>query len=355
MKAFESKLMRLGEQFHPVTCHWELTRRCNAQCDYCLIREPSPRDLPTKTMLQIAEKIISEGILYAVVSGGEPFIRKDVLQILDLLFDSDLFWVSILTNGTLVSRKEIDALSKHADRINMVQMSVFSHKEEVNDSYFKVPGALRKILWVAKALKDAGVHVVIAHNVFNFNAGDAKETKKYFTDLGLTLRPAYQKHAPASNKSCIQSERVCSDYQEGFLEAIDKEMLQGYIRRMQENTPPDFAHRFPCNAARSFVSVDYQGVLWPCTALQDTALGSVLSGKSFHQMLRESEIAQRIHRLRNKDFEKCTKCEYFGFCNQCLALNYAQSGSYTVPADETCRFAQTVKKIASSSNDEQTR
>lgn len=346
MKAFEQKLRNLGGEYHPTTCHWELTRRCNAACDYCYARVPSPEDLPTDTLFQIAEKIVSEGILYVVVSGGEPFIRKDILQVLGFLFNSDLFWVSILTNGTLIGDKELDFLSANAGRINMLQMSVFSHRPEVNDSYFKVNGALEKTLNVAKVLTNAGVNVVFAHNIFNFNAEEARNTKEFFSDQGLNLQPAFAKHVNSSNEWCLQSERSCSDYLDGYLEAIHEDQLKSYIQKMKDGMPDGFPDRFVCNAARSFVSIDYQGLLWPCTAFRDMAIGSVLSGRSFHQMLKDSDIGRNIHRIRNKDFEKCTKCDFYGFCSQCIGANYTETGSFTIPSSSTCRFAETVSKLA---------
>src|SRR5437867_12636996 len=57
----------------------ELTRRCNAKCDYCdHWREAKRKELDTQGFIEVVRYFDP---IAATVCGGEPFIRQDVLDI----------------------------------------------------------------------------------------------------------------------------------------------------------------------------------------------------------------------------------------------------------------------------------
>jgi cyclic pyranopterin phosphate synthase len=86
-----------------------VTDRCNLRCFYCMPGEGlnwlSRKELMTyEEMLQACTLLVKMGIEKIRITGGEPFVRKDIMQLLTALSKLDgLKELSITTNGVLTA------------------------------------------------------------------------------------------------------------------------------------------------------------------------------------------------------------------------------------------------------------
>jgi molybdenum cofactor biosynthesis protein A len=86
-----------------------VTDRCNLRCFYCMPEEGldwlSRKELMTyEEMLQICSLLVKMGIEKIRITGGEPFVRKDIMKLLTALSELDgLKELSITTNGVLTA------------------------------------------------------------------------------------------------------------------------------------------------------------------------------------------------------------------------------------------------------------
>jgi len=86
-----------------------VTDRCNLRCFYCMPEEGlqwlSRRELMTyEEMLQISALLVKMGIEKIRITGGEPFVRKDIMQFLTALSKiAGLKELTITTNGVLTA------------------------------------------------------------------------------------------------------------------------------------------------------------------------------------------------------------------------------------------------------------
>jgi molybdenum cofactor biosynthesis protein A len=86
-----------------------VTDRCNLRCFYCMPEEGldwlSRKELMTyEEMLQICSLLVKMGIEKIRITGGEPFVRKDIMKLLTALSALDgLKELSITTNGVLTA------------------------------------------------------------------------------------------------------------------------------------------------------------------------------------------------------------------------------------------------------------
>lgn len=88
---------------------FDITHRCNINCDICDIRKDKPiKEFTTEEIIDIISQAIRWNVPDFVLSGGEPLLRKDVFKILDFVKQKD-YSIGILTNGTLLNK---DMLSK---------------------------------------------------------------------------------------------------------------------------------------------------------------------------------------------------------------------------------------------------
>ncbi|GAG17377.1 unnamed protein product, partial [marine sediment metagenome] len=133
------KLLELGEKNYYSCASIELTSRCNAKCDFCYIVDKNVRDLPTEKIHEILDKLAEAGIISLTFTGGEPFIREDLLDILSYAVEKKFWKMSIFTNGTLIEDRHIQFLRENVSFFPIVQISLFSHIPRINDGYMKVP------------------------------------------------------------------------------------------------------------------------------------------------------------------------------------------------------------------------
>jgi MoaA/NifB/PqqE/SkfB family radical SAM enzyme len=92
----------------PITGSVELTDRCNLQCAHCYINlsaadcESRSRELTLGEWRNLLDQIADEGCLWLLLTGGEPLIRPDFLEIYDHAKQRGLL-LTVFTNGTLLT------------------------------------------------------------------------------------------------------------------------------------------------------------------------------------------------------------------------------------------------------------
>ena len=98
------------------------------------------------------KELVQIGAISLTLSGGEIFLRKDVLDILD--FATQRFYVFLLTNGTLISEKIAQKLKELG--VLRVDISLYG-KREIHDKITKTPGSFDKVMdslrWLKKDRK----------------------------------------------------------------------------------------------------------------------------------------------------------------------------------------------------------
>jgi len=95
-----------------------VTDRCNFRCRYCVPSSPfsvieHQKIARYEELLRITRLACELGITKVRITGGEPFVRKDIFSFLESLCNLEaLKDVSITTNGSLLTRDKIKALIK---------------------------------------------------------------------------------------------------------------------------------------------------------------------------------------------------------------------------------------------------
>jgi MoaA/NifB/PqqE/SkfB family radical SAM enzyme len=106
--------LRDEPQAPPRTAFVNILKRCNARCRYCTDWRASrdPRGDPSRDLLRgLFTDLVELGITDLVVSGGEPFLRRDVLDVLADAVALGLA-VRVISNGSALTRDHVDALAR---------------------------------------------------------------------------------------------------------------------------------------------------------------------------------------------------------------------------------------------------
>lgn len=96
------------------TALWSITGKCNYRCKHCYMSAPDAKlgELDHDTTMSIVQQLIDCGIQKVALTGGEPLIRKDFMDIVDALLAGGITITTIYSNGKLVTNELLDELSK---------------------------------------------------------------------------------------------------------------------------------------------------------------------------------------------------------------------------------------------------
>ncbi len=95
------------------TAHWSITGQCNYRCKHCYMSAPDAKygELSHEQIMDIVRQLIDCGVMEVTLTGGEPLVRRDFLEIVDALLEGGIRIAAIYSNGKLVTEnllKELD-------------------------------------------------------------------------------------------------------------------------------------------------------------------------------------------------------------------------------------------------------
>jgi len=123
--------------------------RCNLHCLGCYAGNYPQKELSYETIDQILKDAKTMGIYMVTVSGGEPFFRKDLL---DLFASHNDIYFQVFTNGTLID----STLAKKISQLGNIAPVISCEGFEEETDYRRGKGTFQKICRAMDNLKEAG-------------------------------------------------------------------------------------------------------------------------------------------------------------------------------------------------------
>ncbi len=152
----------LGGGAPPTAVILYATYTCNFACDHCLTSSDpkAERGLSFDTIARLIREMSELGVRWLVITGGEPLVREDLLDIVELAKTKGLA-VHLSTNGSLVERYQ-DRLARA--RLDSVLTSV-DGLEETNDRFRRHPGAFKQAFRTLELFQEMGVRSRLVNTV----------------------------------------------------------------------------------------------------------------------------------------------------------------------------------------------
>ncbi len=96
----------------PLKIFFDVTHACNSRCIHCYnnSQDPLQDELTTEEIGELARQMHLLGMHQVSIAGGEPFLRKDIFDILRLFHEFGIE-ASVTTNGLLLSERNAKKLS----------------------------------------------------------------------------------------------------------------------------------------------------------------------------------------------------------------------------------------------------
>jgi radical SAM protein with 4Fe4S-binding SPASM domain len=261
------------------------------------------------------------------ITGGEPFLRKDLSKILQEI-NRRHFGVSILTNGTLIEKEKARMLADLP--VKGVQVSL-EGPEAIHEAV-RGKGSFCSAVKGIEHLRDAGIKITINVTLSDMNADYFKDMVLMASNLGVS-RLGFSRLVPSGRgltllTRMLTKERLKEVYEAIFsLSAPGLEIVTGdpIASQLSEEMPENSDDVFPdggCAAGVSGLTLLPDGTITPCRRM-GVPIGNILRD-SLREIWATSDV---LNALRDKKAYKgrCGICRRWSMCRGCRAIAYAYS------------------------------
>lgn len=176
-----SHLLQFSKDKKPVVV-WNMTRRCNLKCVHCYAQavDPDGKDeISTSKAKEIIDDLAAFGAPVMLFSGGEPLVRKDLVELASYATGKGMRAV-ISTNGTLITKEKARELKEVG--LSYVGISI-DGTEETHDKFRGVSGSYKKALEAVENCKAEGLKVGLRFTINKRNWTEVPSVFRVLKDL----------------------------------------------------------------------------------------------------------------------------------------------------------------------------
>ncbi|MGM0470346.1 MAG: radical SAM/SPASM domain-containing protein [Promethearchaeati archaeon] len=329
----------------------DLTYRCNNNCLHCWLKieKNSLQEIKELSFYEIKSIFFEAkqlGCTKWAISGGEPMIRSDFIEIFDFISKNAKSY-SLNTNGTLINREIALLMKKKGKKM----ISIYGATSDVHDSITQHPGSFEATMNGIRILKEVGAGFTVQIVPMKSNYHQMEK----MISLAKYLSPHYKMGASwlylsadqnqAKNKE-IRKQRLSPkhmiqiDNPDMFYEDVAAKINLEKV----EITPDDrlFLH---CIPSRRVFHIDPYGKMSFCSFIKDSNLRYDLRVGNFYEAWTKF-IPSLIEKVRGGEEYKnnCASCKYRSDCNWCPVYGYLEKKRYSAKVKYLCNIAKQKNK-----------
>ena len=322
----------------------ELLPNCNFRCVHCYLSSHrlEPAALSTEEIKMILNKLKDIGIFNIYLSGGEPLLRKDFIEI--YIYAKKLgFLISIFTNGYLIN----DELLQIFSYLPPMEIDV-SLYGGCNKTYEIVTGGVKNAFSLISQnlirLKKRGIFVSAKSPIMTLTENDIPLMISFCAKHNIPFRMSYDIH-----QTIDKEER--NDYKISVSKALQLyKKYDEHLYNLDCAAYKKFQHkpfeikrkRYLCGAGRNSCFVDYKGNIFPCIHTRHKGV-NIFSDNIEKIWATVRSISYEC--LKDNEDYKCLSCGLITLCKSCPALREAMYGSALIVPKNECVWAQEFAKV----------
>ncbi len=337
----------------PLIGTFELTPRCNFRCKMCYVRMDKPQmdkighELTAKEWIQLAEDAAKAGMLYLLITGGEPLLRADFKEIFEALNKMG-FIISLNTNAALMNEEMFDFFSKYPPTATNVTLYGASA-----DTYEKICGdrsAFARTLSGLEMFSRIPTVLEVRTSFIKDNMNELDEiralSKRYTNQYAINtsifnaIRGAESdvvncRMAPSEIHALERRNRefytkLNSANERAVIKNMDTEHFAG-TKNNSGDIPPRVLH---CLASKAIFWLTWDGKMLPCGTFSSPYTRPLEEGFA-HAWNRLPTLAEDIKRPN-----ECGCCEYREGCSNCPANIQAETGTFDRLSPYICAISE---------------
>lgn len=345
----------------PLGGTFELSPVCNLACKMCYVRktnkqvQESTRGLfSIEDWLNIAKQAYDAGMLYLLLTGGEPLLYDGFKELFEEL-DKMGFVLTINSNGILINDEWIDFFKKHtATRMNITLYGA------CNETYLKLcgdPHGFDKVKKSILSLKENKIPVKLNCSLTPYNANDLEKMIVFAEENELIIEVNTYMFPPIRRDSSMigQNDRF-TPYEAAFYQLkryrlqYGEEQYRVYLNAIINDIVEPMGldecgidlkdGKVRCRAGKSAFWITWDGFMTPCGMVPEPKID--LYQNDFHEAWKQ--IVTLTDNLQLSGV--CQECKNNQMCHSCVAMAYAETGNSEGIPQYLCEMMKEIKSIA---------
>lgn len=352
---------KAGRKRIPISGTFELSPVCNFSCRMCYVRrsreevEKSVRPIMSlEEWLRIAEEAREAGMLYLLLTGGEPFLWPDFWTLYEQLIRMG-FLISINTNGSLIDDAAVERLKRLPPR--RINITLYGAGDRTYEELCRARDAFSKVDHAITALHDAGIQVKLSCSLTPCNVDDLEKLVQYSEDKKLVLQVTTYMFPPVRRGTdvIIDNNRFTPEesafyrlkclrlqYGEKEYDTFLKKIEAGYAPPpgLDESCTDPLDGRIRCRAGKACFWITWDGWMTPCGMMNEprTDIRTGSFTKTWEDLVSECD---KLHTSG-----LCAHCKNQEICHPCAAIAQAETGEISGTPEYFCRTVREMKRIA---------
>lgn len=337
----------------PIAGNFELTARCNFNCPMCYVhmtddqlRETGKNELTAQQWLDIARAAKDKGMVFALLTGGEPLVRKDFFEIYDGMRKMGLL-ISINSNGSMLKGAILERfLEAPPLRFNI---SLYGGS---NDTYRNMCGlpVYDQVKENIRALRQAGVDVSLNLSITPYNKDDLARIYADAVELDVNVKASSymypsvrvngEQYGCGNRLSCAESAKYSVEWDllrfpEEIFEQRAEKMAQ-FQPLETDGCPVEVGEGVRCRAGSTSFWMTWDGRMLPCGMMT----GPVAKPLEIGFDAAWEYIRGETRKIRTP--AKCVGCDYREICGACAAVYFTETGRFDEVPEYVCRRAEEI-------------
>ncbi len=317
----------------PLTVNWTLSYRCNFSCSHCYSRDEVAEELVTEQLKQIVDVLVEQQVPFVNFGGGEPLVRRDLLDISRYASDSGLN-VSMNSNGWLIDQLMAETLREVG--FKTVGISIDSATGALHDDFRNMSGSFERATSALKFLTSSGVKTTMSSVISRINF------KEFHALLDLArehqVSQVYLHNFKCSGRGFKNREDLDltpEEWKDFYLEALQvkqetSDLLISFDDPVIASLPGYDENPLVKGSSCGKLSLHLRpnGDITPC-GFVPLVVGNILRD-DFEDLWYNSPV---LRSMRNKEAKgKCQSCGAFEDClGGCTARAFATTGELNAP------------------------
>ena len=329
----------------PLSGTFELTPVCNMDCKMCYVRLSRQEQqaiaplTPAQRWLALAREARDAGMLYLLLTGGEPFLHPQFREILEGLHKMGLL-ITINSNGTMIDASVVEWL-KHCPPVR-INISLYGASDETYARLCGNPRGFTQTTNAIRLLKEAGISVKLNCSLTPYNAADLEEMVAYAKENNLFLQVATYMFPPVRKDDTMTGKNMRFSPEDAAYYMAYADYLQlgaeRFLARESEYPVPDYPEEcgqsgdgVRCRAGKCSFWVTWQGCLLPCGMFPTAGSPNTLK-MPFPEAWEQVKKDTAAIRLP----AQCAECSAKDACRACAAMVVTESGCFSQVPQYRC-------------------
>ena len=350
----KANLIRVLKNVHftkdePISVVHFLTNRCNARCSFCFIDFDNPNTFKGELTLNEIEKLtksFGKSLLNVNLTGGEPFARKDIVDIAKLyILNSTIQSIYVTTNASLPNRIEnfVKEITNFKDDLELVLQISIDDLPEKHNKVRKINNLFENCIDIYFRLKNfslKNVNPVVSITVTHENCDDIKNIYDYLVHkckidslkCGIVRDEGVYKTPETKRKKIFEAyswltNKILESTKDKIIKNYNINSIQGKLHNKKDEISWNLIKKMylkphyisPCPAGGLFGIITAAGLVYPCEILEDKLLGNLRENSLDFMKIWKSQKT-----IETKNFIKKTNCN----CTYECALTYNILGNW---------------------------